>query len=188
MSTRQAISIDQFWEEYADSDTGRYEYDHGQLIELPMPDWLHGIIFQRICALLDLQYPAFAAAPEVDSKLSTEEVRRPDIGVQRKELIQGRYPEPDSPLYLAIEVLSPGRTLGRRRSVPKTFAETVVKYQKSYAPWGVPYCWILDPHSREAWHNANDFRAPVAELIAGEIRLACEDIFSALEQIGKQLT
>jgi Uma2 family endonuclease len=188
MSTRQAISIDQFWEEYADSDTGRYEYDHGQLIELPMPDWLHGIIFQRICALLDLQYPAFAAAPEVDSKLSTEEVRRPDIGVQRKELIQGRYPEPDSPLYLAIEVLSPGRTLGRRRSVPKTFAETVVKYQKSYAPWGVPYCWILDPHSREAWHNANDFRAPVAELIAGEIRLACEDIFSALEQVGKQLT
>lgn len=184
MSATQAISIDQFWEEYADSDTGRYEYDHGQLIELPTPDWLHGIVVQRICALLDLRYPGFAAAPEVDSKLSKEEVRRPDIAIQRKELIQGRYPEPDTPLYLAIEVLSPGQTVGRRRSVPKTFAETVVKYQKSYAPWGVRYCWILDPHSREAWHNANDFRAPVAELEAGEIRLICRDIFSALDQIG----
>lgn len=186
MSTTQAISIEQFWEEYADSDTGRYEYDHGQVIELPMPDWLHGMIVQQICLLLGLRYPGFAAAPEVDSKLSKQEVRRPDIAVQRKELIQARYPEPATPLYLAIEVLSPGGTVGRRRSVPKTFAQTVAKYQQSYAPWGVPYCWILDPHSREAWHNANDFRAPVAELEAGEIRLACLDIFSALDQIGKK--
>ena len=186
MRTTQAISIDQFWEEYAGSDTGRYEYDHGQLLELPMPDWLHGIIVQRICLLLGLRYPGFAAAPEVDSKLSKQEVRRPDIAIQRKGLIRERYPEPDTPLYLAIEVLSPGRTVGRRRSVPKTFAETVAKYQKSYAPWGVPHCWILDPHSREAWHNANDFRTQVAELEAGEIRLACADIFSALDEIGKK--
>lgn len=186
MSTTQAISIDQFWDEYADIDAGRYEYDHGQLIELPMPDWLHGIIVKRICMLLGRQYPNFAAAPEVDSKVSEREVRRPDIAVQRTELIQEPHPEPDTPLYLAIEILSPERTVGRRRSVSKTFAEAVAKYQKSYAPWGVPYCWILDPHSREAWHNANDFRAPVAQLEAGETRLASTDILSTLDQIGKQ--
>jgi Uma2 family endonuclease len=183
MSTTQTLSIEQFWEEYADSDEGRYEYDDGQLIELPMPDWLHGIIVQRICLLLGQKYPAFFAAPEVDAKVSPQQVRRPDVAVQLASKIQTRYPEPDAPIYLAIEVLSPGGAVGHRRSVPKTFPETVAKYQKSYAPWGVPCCWILDPHSRTAWHSANEFREPVAELEAGEIRLACAEIFSALDNL-----
>jgi Uma2 family endonuclease len=186
MSTTQAISIEQFWEEYADSDEGRYAYDHGRLIELPMPDWLLGLVVKRICVLLDQHYTGFESAPEVDSKLSSQEVRRPDLAVQRRELINTRYPEPDNPLYLAIEVLSPGRTVGRRRSVPKTFSETVAKYQNSYAPWGVAHCWILDPHTRTAWHSANGFREPVQELEAGEIRLACADIFSALDRIDSK--
>jgi Uma2 family endonuclease len=128
-------------------------------------------------------YPEFAGAPEVDSKVTADEVRRPGIAVQRKVLIKALYPEPDQPLYLAIEVLSPGRTVGRRRSVPKTFAETVAKYQKSYQPWGVPYCWILDPHSREAWHNVNDFRQPVQKLEAGEISFDCAEVFRAIEEL-----
>jgi Uma2 family endonuclease len=54
MSVTQAISVEEFWEKYANSETGRYEYDHGQLIRLPMPDWLHGLIVQRICYLMSL--------------------------------------------------------------------------------------------------------------------------------------
>jgi Uma2 family endonuclease len=175
------LSIEQFWEEYADSDEGRYEYDDGQLIELPMPDWLHGRIVQQICHLMALRYPAFCAAPEVDSKVSPKQVRRPDIAVDRITSIRTPYPEPDSPIYLAVEVLSPGGTVGSRRSVPKTFSETVAKYQRSYRPWGVPYCWILDPHSREAWHNTNDFREPVQKLDAGEITFGTLDIFCVLD-------
>jgi Uma2 family endonuclease len=183
MSTTHAVSIEQFWEEYADSDQGRWEYADGHLIELPMPDWFHGLIVQRICYLMASKYPAFAAAPEVDSRLGMSEVRRPDVAVQRVTEIREPYPKPDTPLYLAIEVLSPGSQVGERKSVAKTFAQTVAKYEKSYAPWGVLYCWILDPHSREAWHNKNDFRHPVAKLEAGEISFSSDEIFAVLNDL-----
>jgi len=179
MSAHTAISIDEFWEKYADSDEGRWEYDDGQLIELPMPDYLHIAIVGRICALLTNRWPTFLSGPELDCKVTYNQVRRPDVAAVKFSEVQGRYPDPEHPVYLAVEVLSPGHS----RSVAKTFVDAVSKYRDAYAPWGVPYCWILDPHTRTAWHSENGFRQPVAHLEAGEIALEAAEIFEVLSSM-----
>lgn len=168
----QVVTLEEYFDKYAACPDRLYEYDDGQLIEKPMPDWLHGLIVQQICYLLRLRHPLFGAAPELDSKVAPTKIRKPDIAVARLASIHTRYAE--EPLYLAIEVLSP--------SQEKRFPDMVTKCEL-YRAWGVPHCWILDPHTREAWHGANEFRQPVATLEAGEIRLLCAEIFAVLEQL-----
>ncbi|MCX6606992.1 MAG: Uma2 family endonuclease, partial [Acidobacteria bacterium] len=95
----------------------------------------------------------------------------PDIAVQRLDAIQDPYPE--LPIYLCVEILSPGDRLG----------ETLAKGE-AYHDWGVPYFWVVDPETRQAWSYANgEFPKEVpadGELTAGEISISMVKIFSVL--------
>ena len=87
-----------------------YEYIDGALIEKPMGSILHGIL-QMWFGHLFARYPNYAAASEVHSRLRETEFRLPDVAVQRREIALSE-PYAQTPLVLAIEILSPGDKLG----------------------------------------------------------------------------
>jgi len=171
MKIQRAIEIDDFWEEYADSHEGRYEYDEGQIVALATPDWLQALVLERLLLVFSKDYPHLVAVPEFNFKLSPSQVRKADFAVQLASKVFGMRSGPEFPVYLVVEMLTPGRVVGYSHSLPKTFPEAVARYQHFWAPWGVPYCWILDPHSRTAWHTENEFRQAVPELRAGEVHV-----------------
>jgi Uma2 family endonuclease len=145
------------------------EYVDGILIDKPMGSILHGIL-QMWFGHLFARYPQYAAASEVHSRLRETEFRLPDIAVQRREIaLAESYAQ--TPLVLAIEILSPGDKLGA------TFAKCEL-----YHEWGVPYCWIVDPHKRRAWAYRNGDEPRLVEALeAGDIRFTLSEIFAGLD-------
>jgi hypothetical protein len=136
-------------------------------------DWMRGAVVQRLCSLLEARYPQYVAAPELDVRVEAW-VRRPDLAVQKRELVDGLYADRSNPLWLVAEVLSAGG---------KTFASAVFK-AGFYARWGVQHVWVLDAHKRECWSSSNGFETPVAQLEAGEIVLKRDEVFDTLDRIG----
>ncbi len=146
-----------------------YEYVDGLLIQKQMGSILHGIL-QMWFGYLFARCPQYAAASEVHSRLRETEFRLPDVAVQRREIaLSESYAQ--TPLVLAIEILSPGDKLGA------TFAKC-----ESYHAWGVPYCWIVDPDKRRAWVYRNGDEPTPAEdaLEAGDIRFTLAEVFAGL--------
>ncbi|MGI8744037.1 MAG: Uma2 family endonuclease [Bryobacteraceae bacterium] len=84
------------------------------------------------------KYPDFPAVPELTVRLREKVFLVPDVAVQRRSEIQRSYPE--KPIYLVVEVLSPSDQMS-----------DFVKKCESYHDWGVRYCWLLDPESRQTW-------------------------------------
>ncbi len=89
--------------------------------------------------------------------------------VQRTDQLQQPYPS--KPIYLCIEVLSPG----------DRFSETEAKCE-AYHAWGVSYCWIIDPEKRLAWeHAATDRPRQVQEggrISTQHLAVSLEDLFT----------
>jgi Uma2 family endonuclease len=80
-----------------------------------------------------------------------------------------RYPCPNDPVSLCVEVVSPPDRIG------KLFGKC-----EEYHKWGVPYCWVIDPERKIAWEYFPDDLEPrkVAEnLTAGVIQLPLSDVF-----------
>ena len=94
----------------------------------------------------------------------------PDVAVEElAKPIQGRYPGPNDPVLLCVEIISPhdrvGRLFGKCEDCHK---------------WGVPYCWVIDPERKIAWECFPGDAEPrkVEEAItAGPIRMRFEDLF-----------
>ncbi|HTU46009.1 MAG TPA: Uma2 family endonuclease [Bryobacteraceae bacterium] len=147
-----------------------HEYIDGVLIEKPTGSILHGIL-QMWFGHLFARYPKYAAASEVHSRLRETEFRLPDVAVQRREIALSE-PYAQTPLVLAIEILSPADKLGA------TFAKC-----EPYHQWGVPYCWVVDPHRRRAWVYQSGDEPKLAEdtLEAGDIRFTLSEIFAGLD-------
>jgi hypothetical protein len=158
--------------------TGAGWYDDGDEETFPQSDWLRGAVLQRLCALFDERYPEYVAAPELDARVAVREIRRPDLAVQKRELIAGLYPDRETPLFLAVELLSTGAR--------KQFAGVVAKAERVYKVWGVAHVWIVDAHTRQCWHSGNGFRTPVAWLEAGGLRLGRDEIFETLDRLGPE--
>lgn len=129
------------YDDYAAIDDGnRYELAAGQLeLMSPTPTVTHQFISfemqKRISQSCESEY--FILYAPVDVILSPKEVRQPDIVLvhrKRLEIISKRGVEgaPD----LVIEILSPS-TLKRDKIAKK----------KSYAYYGIPEYWIIDPNS-----------------------------------------
>ena len=147
------------------------EYVHGLMVPKAMGTRKHGRIQGQIWQLLQNRATGFEPATEQTVRLREGKFLVPDVAVQRRDAIQDPYPE--TAIYLCVEILSPGDRLG----------ETLAKGEE-YHDWGVPYFWVVDPETRQAWSYAKgEYPKEVSadgELRAGEISIPMVEIFSVL--------
>jgi Uma2 family endonuclease len=108
--------------------------------------------------------------PELTTRLRETKFYVPDLAIEElAKPIQGRYPGPNDPVLLCVEIVSPPDRVG------KLFGKC-----EEYHKWGVPYCWVIDPERKIAWEYFPDDLEPrkVEEtLTAGPVRLGLADVF-----------
>src|SRR5260370_30871643 len=110
------------------------EYEDGILYPKPLATGPHSLIQTRL--VLSLNGQGAVVLPELTVPVSPTKYLVPDVAVARE--VPAKYPT--EPVILCIEVLSPEQGLG----------EMLAKCAK-YHPWGVPYCWVIDPDKPAAW-------------------------------------
>jgi|SRR5579884_2626193 len=148
---------------------GDREYVDGEILERNVGEIDHGALQLRIGAYLLQRFPRYFTGTEIRTQVSTTRFRIPDV-----LLIAGPRPSGTivtSPPHIVIEILSPD--------------DRAVYMQKKiddYLAFGIPYVWVIDPQTREAWvHTAHgtqpvrdgilraqspDIEVPLAELFA----------------------
>ncbi|HTS27435.1 MAG TPA: Uma2 family endonuclease [Bryobacteraceae bacterium] len=149
----------------------RCEYIEGVLRQKPMPSWDHGALEAQFCQLVNLGFPDFAAASEVNVQIRPDKYLIPDVIIQRRDRIQKPYPI--LPVHVCIEILSPEDRMS------ELFAKC-----EQYHDWGVESAWVIDPASRRAWEYRKaqlpSEIAPAGALTAEGISLPLSEIFSVL--------
>lgn len=117
-------------------DGPRYELVDGELQMLPSASSRHQSVGVQLSHLLILSCESdYAIFYELDVILSNIEVRRPDLTIVRRDrlsIVSERGIE--GPPDVVVEILSPWSS--KRDKLDKT---------KSYARFGVPEYWIIDP-------------------------------------------
>ncbi len=147
------------------------EYVDGVMVPKAMGTFNHGAIQLWLGELLRRRAAGFAPTAEQTVRLREGKFLVPDLALQRRDAIQDPYPE--LPIYLCVEILSPGDRLG----------EMLTKGE-AYHEWGVPYFWVIDPETRQAWSydkGGSPKEVPTdGEVTAGEISISMVEIFSVL--------
>ncbi len=144
------------------------EYAYGAVVERSMPTYIHGriqILLGYLFEVLRRQHPVYAAA-EVRHPLRPNELYRiPDVAVYVGQPPTGNYP--DSPPFVAIEILSPEDRMGE---VLKKFAE--------YQAWGVDNIWLIDPQEKKFYtYDATALRhVPTLDLPRFSFQIALADL------------
>ena len=147
------------------------EYIDGVLIPKPMGTKKHSQVQANITNLIGNRYDeTLNPLPELTIRLRDTEFYVPDLAVEElANPIQGRYPGPDNPVLLCVEIVSPPDRVG------KLFSKC-----EHYHEWGVPYCWVIDPERKIAWEyfpNDAEPRKVEETLTAGPIKLGLDDVF-----------
>ena len=138
MGTNTALSVEQYLAtSFPDLDK---EYWDGELVERPLPDYLHaktqlllGAFFLALRKTLSL-FPG----SELRLKVQPNLVLIPDVCVFYP--IEPTQKHPDTPPFITIEILSPDDKL-----------TDVREKLEIYKNWGVPHVWLVDPHSRRMY-------------------------------------
>lgn len=108
--------------------------------------------------------------PELTARLRDTQFYVPDVAIEElAKPIQSRYPGPNNPVLLCVEIVSPPDRVG------KLFGKC-----EEYHKWGVPYCWVIDPERKIVWEYFPEDVEPrkVEDVVtAGPIRLSIEDVF-----------
>lgn len=108
--------------------------------------------------------------PELTTRLRITQFYVPDLAIEElAKPIQGRYPGPNDPVLLCVEIVSPPDRVG------KLFGKC-----EEYHKWGVPYCWVIDPERKKAWEYFPDDLEPrkIGEILtAGPIELGLDEVF-----------
>jgi Uma2 family endonuclease len=150
------------------------EYIDGELFPKSMGTRAHSQVQANlIYAIYTRWRQQFNPLPELSTRLREKQFYIPDIAVEdRTKPITGRYPGPNDPVFLCVEVLSPPDRIGK-----------LIAKCEEYHRWGVPYCWIIDPERQRAWEYAPEDREPrLAEqqLSAGTITLPLIEVFEGV--------
>jgi Uma2 family endonuclease len=141
--------------------------------EKPTPKRLHWILQRRILFALaewELRLQS-ETGNEVDVRCGAD-LLVPDVAV----MVGATYDKGvvTSGMLLAVEIMSPGQTIG----------ELFDKCERLHAG-GVPYCWVIHPAKRMAWEYHAVRGVPVEcgrFLTAGEIQLTIEPLFLSLPE------
>lgn len=129
------LTFEQFERLYAGSDRA-VEYWHGEVIEKPVPTFLHGLL--QALFLEVLRRAGYKTAPEVDLRLSRDFAPRPDV-IATRQSIPTRYPTLPREVEIVIEVLSDDQ-----------MTLLLAKCQE-YVDLGVEQIYVADPESETAW-------------------------------------
>jgi Uma2 family endonuclease len=105
------------------------ELVHGELVERPLPNLIHGRTQQRLAVHLD---GVGFCCTEVRMRLAEDLYRIPDLAV-----FEGTGPTeivPTSPPLLAVEISSPDDRL-----------DAMLQKLEEYRAWGVSHIWLIEP-------------------------------------------
>jgi len=167
MSVTSVISLEQY---FASPTKPASEYIAGELFPKAMLSNLHSDLQFWIAQLLFELFgkPRHRIRTEQNLQLAENVILIPDVCVLTRDSRDPGLAIQESPL-LCVEILSPS----------DGFSFTVRKC-KRYLSWGVPFCWILDPQSREAWIvTATGFHlvSGSGRLPVGELSLRHSEVF-----------
>ena len=126
-------------------DTSRFECIDGQLIERPLPNVKHSLIQDNLSILLRPMARArnMRSGPELSvdrTAGSRSDWMTPDFAVSMPGgYTVNRNGHALPPVYLLVEVLSPGQTMSALE----------IKAER-YLAWGAKHVWLVDPMKQEA--------------------------------------
>ena len=152
VGTRTLMTVAEF--QKLPDDGNLHELDEGELIVMPPPGWMHGIVQGAVVEALRQaarQTRSGMVVTECGFRLAPDVVQAPDVAYIRKErrneMVPGRYCEfgPD----LAVEILSPDDNAARlQRKIAR------------YLAAGTSIVWVMDPETVTVaiYHKAGAFR------------------------------
>lgn len=123
-------------------DTSRFECIDGHLVERPLPNVTHSRIQKRLIQLIDPIVTALGmdCGPELSvdrTPGSRSDWMTPDFAVSMPGgYTQNRNGHALPPVFLVVEVLSPGQT----------FQSMKTKFER-YLAWGAHHVWLIDPRN-----------------------------------------
>lgn len=147
------------------------EYIDGMLEQKSLATKKHGQVQANIIVWIRANFKEiYNPLPELSTHVSATRFYIPDLAVEdTARPITERYPGPNDPVPLCVEILSPPDLKG------KLFSKC-----KEYHRWGVSYCWIIDPETEQAWeyHRGSESPQEVREMItAGPIEIPFSALF-----------
>jgi len=153
------------------------EYVDGELFPKSMGTMNHARVQRNLAHFLLVKYEdRYETLTELTTRLAERHFLVPDIAViDLSHPIQGRYPSPNEPVFLCVEIMSP----------PDRFGKLAAKCEEYHA-WGVPHCWIIDPETQTAWEYTPTDKEPRKQqtsLTAGVIELRFSDIFHGVKEL-----
>src|SRR5580704_15393974 len=136
MATRTLISVEQY---LATSYRPDCDYVDGEVVERNLGEWDHSSLQSRILVYLWNHYhnQGIRCVTEQRVQVNKTRFRIPDVCVVLAEPGEQILTRPP---FICIEVLSPEDRMGRVR---QRIAD--------YFEMGVPYVWVLDPETKQAY-------------------------------------
>ena len=136
MSARTLISVEDYLASAYEPDC---DYVDGHIEERNVGEWDHSRLQGKVYAYLAKHYEeaGILAVPELRLRVSSTRFRVPDICVF---LSNPGERVPTKPPFICIEILSPEDRMSR-----------VEVRINDYLAMGVPYVWVLDPQTRQAF-------------------------------------
>src|SRR5277367_1182276 len=134
--SRPLISVEEYLSSSYEPDC---DYVDGHIEERNLGESAHATLQLRIGAYLLTHYERVGAVvgTEWRIRVSPARIRIPDVCVF---LVDPREEVPTKPPFICIEVLSPEDRMGR-----------VEKRIGDFLAMGVPYVWVLDPETKQAY-------------------------------------
>jgi Uma2 family endonuclease len=166
------VSVEEYIERFVDGgEKPTCEYVDGELFPKPIGTKKHSKTQQNIQYYIRQKYgEAFDPLPELTARLRKKKFYVPDVAIEdRTHPIQGRYPGPEDPVFLCVEIMSPPDRIGR-----------VFSKCEEYHKWGVHHCWVIDPERKAAWEYTPEDTEPrrmTHALTAGPITLTLDEVF-----------
>ena len=136
MSARTLISVEDYLASAYEPDC---DFVDGHIEERNVGEWDHSRLQGKICAYLIARYEGsgIQSVPELRIRVSSTRFRVPDISVF---LSDPQERVPTKPPFICIEILSPEDRMSR-----------VEVRINDYLAMGVPYVWVLDPQTKQAF-------------------------------------
>jgi Uma2 family endonuclease len=168
MATRTLISVEEY---LATSYRPDCDYVDGEVVERNLGEWDHSRLQTRLLVYLSTRYEkeGFIAVGEQRVQVKKNRFRIPDVCVVLGEPGEQILTKPP---FLCIEVLSPEDRMSRVR---QRIAD--------YFEMGVPYVWVLDPETKQAYtatpaEGLREVKTGVLKTENPELEIPLSELFS----------
>ncbi len=166
-TTTHALTIEEFRAQYQDKKP-RYEYWFGEVVQKPVPTFLHSILVKLLLTALD--NAGYESAPELELRIDPDWQPKPDVAA----VSFVEQPYPTKPIDVVVEVLSPTDSMSG-----------VFEKCRQYDRIGIKAIFVFDAEHHWAWvwerGNENLERISNMQLPNGS-QIEVEALFLQLEK------